>query len=202
MADPLVRGIVLGEDPSMLARLGLDARRAGNGTTATCVGGVAVHAVGTDGGRGLLAFDLGPDARAPVPTETMPTISAGAAGFDHPLGALAVDHVVVLAGDADATVAAFGVEPRRREERGGQVYAYIVAGSCLIEVVAPVVTDDRPPTLWGLALSVRDLDAAAAYLGDACSAPKAAVQPGRRIATVRGDVLGLATPLALLSPRG
>jgi hypothetical protein len=202
MTDPLVRGIVLGEHPSMLARLGLDARQVGDGTTAASVGGVTVRAVGTDGGRGLLALDLGPDARAPVPTETMPTTSAWAAGFGHPLGALAVDHVVVLAGDADAAVAGFGVKPRRREERGGQVYAYIVAGSCLIEVMGPVVTDDRPPSLWGMALSVRDLDAAAAYLGDACGAPKAAVQPGRRIATVRGDVLGLATPLALLSPRG
>ncbi len=81
------------------------------------------------------------------------------------------------------------------------MYAYIVAGTCLIEVVAPAEPDDRPATLWGMALSVRDLDAAVSYLGDACGTPKGAVQPGRRIATVRGDVLGLTTPLVLLSPR-
>jgi hypothetical protein len=45
---------------------------------------------------------------------------------------------------------------------------------------------------------VADLDATAALLGDLLGAPKVAVQPGRRIATVRADA-GLGVPVAFMS---
>jgi len=49
-------------------------------------------------------------------------------------------------------------------------------------------------------LIVDDLDAACDLIGrDRISAPKDAVQPGRRIATVRADV-GLGLPVALMTP--
>ena len=52
---------------------------------------------------------------------------------------------------------------------------------------------------WGVVLIVDDLDAAFALIGpDRMSAPKDAVQPGRRIATVRDDV-GLGLPVALMT---
>jgi hypothetical protein len=50
-----------------------------------------------------------------------------------------------------------------------------------------------------LVVVVDQLDEAAAHLGpDVIGAPKSAVQPGRRIATVRSGA-GLGVPLALMS---
>jgi len=54
-------------------------------------------------------------------------------------------------------------------------------------------------TYWGFVVTVADLDAAIAHLGpDVIGAAKPAVQPGRRIATVRSGA-GLGVPLALMS---
>jgi hypothetical protein len=47
---------------------------------------------------------------------------------------------------------------------------------------------------------VDDLEAAAERLGDRLGRVKDAVQPGRRIATVRREA-GLGVPLALMTPR-
>ena len=59
--------------------------------------------------------------------------------------------------------------------------------------------DDGPATFWGLVINVDDLDAACDRIGEGrISAPKAAVQPGRRIATVSADV-GLGLPVALMT---
>ena len=77
-------------------------------------------------------------------------------------------------------------------------------GRTVLEVMAPSAPrpDDRPARFWGLAVTVADLDAAVALLGpDHIGRAKDAVQPGRRIATVRGDRLGISVPLALMSPR-
>ncbi len=60
--------------------------------------------------------------------------------------------------------------------------------------------DDRPATFWGLALVTDDLDATAAGLGAACTTPKQAVQPGRRIATLKTRDLGISVPIAFMSP--
>ncbi len=59
---------------------------------------------------------------------------------------------------------------------------------------------DGSVRFWGLTLVVSDLDAAAARLGSRLGAVKDAVQPGRRIATVRREA-GLSVPLALMTPR-
>jgi hypothetical protein len=48
---------------------------------------------------------------------------------------------------------------------------------------------------------VDDLDRAAGMLGDRLKEPKQAVQPGRRIATLRSREAGLTTPVALMTPR-
>lgn len=70
-------------------------------------------------------------------------------------------------------------------------------GPCLLELGGPAPGDAR---LWGLTLAVEDLDAAAALLGDRLGHVKDAVQPGRRIATVRREA-GLSVPVALMTPR-
>ena len=183
-------GIRLGTSPDALRRLGLDVAgdRAG-------VGGVTLE---TASGEGILALDLdGAPDDAPLPLAPVRPVADG----DHPIGATAVDHVVVLTGDVEATIARLGTAPRRVDERDGRRYGFVVAETALLEFVGPADVDDRPPRLWGLALTVRDLPAAAAHLGDACGRPKDAVQPGRMIATVRHEAIGLAVPTVLLTPQ-
>jgi hypothetical protein len=57
-----------------------------------------------------------------------------------------------------------------------------------------------PATFWGLALTVDDIEATAALLGDDLGPVTDAVQPGRRIATLRHEALGIPVPIAFLSP--
>ena len=66
------------------------------------------------------------------------------------------------------------------------------------EVVASKGGPQRPVRFWGLALLVEDLDATVARLAPHAGEPRAAVQPGRRIATVRRSA-GLSFPLALIT---
>jgi hypothetical protein len=59
---------------------------------------------------------------------------------------------------------------------------------------------DRPAFFWGLAFVAPDLDATVAGMGDFVSEVRPAVQPGRRIATLRRSA-GLAVPIALITPQ-
>ncbi|MCZ7629475.1 MAG: hypothetical protein M5U19_10675 [Microthrixaceae bacterium] len=67
--------------------------------------------------------------------------------------------------------------------------------------VAPCATH-TPQNAWlfGLALVSQDLDATVATLGDLAGTPRDAVQPGRRIAGIRGGRVGVSIPLAVMSP--
>jgi hypothetical protein len=120
---------------------------------------------------------------------------------EHPIGATAVDHLVALTPDFDRTAGklrAAGFDYRAaRDAGGGRRQAFFVLGPCLLELGGPADGDVR---LWGMTLVVDDLDAAAAKLGDRLGRVKDAVQPGRRIATVRPEA-GLGVPVALMSPR-
>ena len=69
-----------------------------------------------------------------------------------------------------------------------------------MEVVERAGLPDAPAWFWGLVINVEDLDAAAVRIGpDGLGAVSDAVQPGRRIATVRAE-LGLGVPVALMTP--
>jgi hypothetical protein len=56
-----------------------------------------------------------------------------------------------------------------------------------------------PARFWGLAFTVADLDAIAERLGNRLSGPRDAVQPGRRIATLRGEA-GIGPAVAFMTP--
>ena len=120
-----------------------------------------------------------------------------------PDGWLHVDHVVALTPELDATVDALvaaGLDHRRtRDAGGGMRQAFFLVRPTLLELGGPV-PDVEAPAFWGLTLVVEDLDAAATRLGDRLGAVKDAVQPGRRIATVRREA-GLGLPVALMTPR-
>jgi hypothetical protein len=77
------------------------------------------------------------------------------------------------------------------------------AGDVIVELIGPdegEPTTDEPASVFGLALSATDLDATAAHLGDLLGTPKDAVQPGRRIAGLRGRQVGISLPIAVMSP--
>ena len=59
---------------------------------------------------------------------------------------------------------------------------------------------DRPARLWGLALVAPDIDGSVGTLAPHAGAVRDAVQPGRRIVTLKRSA-GLAVPVALMSPR-
>ncbi len=126
-------------------------------------------------------------------------------GVPHPNGVSALDHVVVATPDLDRTVAALtsaGLEERRRRDVGGgrqQVFFWL--GEPILELVGPIEpTGDGPARVWGLACTCPDLDASVAALGNAVGQAKDAVQPGRRIATIRHKDLDMTVPVALMTP--
>ena len=143
---------------------------------------------------GLPAIDLPPEEPAPATAL-------------HPNGTTAVDHVVVMTPDLDRTVGALeaaGLEARRVRDAdaGGKPIRQVFfrLGDPVLEVVGPPEpSGDGPARFFGLALTVADLDATATALGDRLGEPKDAVQPGRRIATLRRSA-GCTTAIAFMSP--
>jgi hypothetical protein len=123
----------------------------------------------------------------------------------HPMAASGLDHVVVLTADlertSEAITASTGCELRRIREVGAmrQGFHRIGRGGLIVELVERPDLPAGPATFWGLVLIVDDLDVAHELLGpDRISEPKDAVQPGRRIATLRAEV-GLGLPVALMT---
>jgi len=125
---------------------------------------------------------------------------------DHPSGAIGLDHVVVTTDALDRTCAAVeevtGAPLRRVRETGDirQGFHRLGGGGLIVQVVERAGLPPGPAWFWGLVINVEDLDAAAARIGpDGIGDVIDAVQPGRRIATVRAE-LGLGVPVALMTP--
>ena len=130
----------------------------------------------------------------------------------HENGVLAIDHVVAISPDFERSVAALqaaGLDLRRvREEptpAGAPRQAFFRLGREILELIQEpeeIVERsggaDRPVRFWGLALLVEELERTVALLDPHVGHIRPAVQPGRRIATVRRSA-GLAVPLALMS---
>src|SRR5437763_4654439 len=119
----------------------------------------------------------------------------------HPNGATAIDHVVLVTPDLDRTGAALerlGLPLRRLTETPqGVRQGFRRLGPAILELVqAPQA---ERPRLWGLTVSVEDIDALAVRLGRDLTAVKPAVQPGRRIATLRRSA-GLSPAVAFMEP--
>lgn len=125
---------------------------------------------------------------------------------DHPNAVVAIDHIVVMTPDADRTTAAFeaqGLEARRVRRielpDGDRRQTFFWMGDVICEVVGPDTADgDGPARWWGLALTVRDLEATTDVLGALATDIKPAVQPGRFVSTLRRDA-GLGVPILFIS---
>jgi hypothetical protein len=120
--------------------------------------------------------------------------------------------VVLMSPDLDRTVADLrsdGFDLRRVREGetpgGWTRQAFFRVGEPILEVVqAPEGTSvardaDGPARLWGLAFRVENLEQTASTLGDLVGTPRDAVQPGRRIATLRPEA-GLGPAIAFMTP--
>jgi hypothetical protein len=116
--------------------------------------------------------------------------------------AIAVDHVVVLSPDFDRTSAALagaGLPLRRIRDAGGFRQGFRRLGPAILELVETPQAPDGPAAFWGLVVVVDDLEALARRLGERLGAIKEAVQPGRRIATLRPSA-GLGPAIAFMDP--
>jgi hypothetical protein len=174
---------------------------------------VRLRLEGPGRGRGIVAWSLrdagsleldGLDSSA---SERPP-----AAGGPHPNGVVSIDHVVVISPDLDRTADALraaGLDFRRLREGetpgGSTRQAFFRMGEVILEVVAaPVGTKiasdpTGPARLWGISFLVKDLGSTATALGDLLGEPRDAVQPGRRIATLRKEA-GLGPAIAFMTP--
>jgi len=181
----------------------------------TCrIGTVRVRLVGRDGGKRILGWSLrdAPPARlADGSLDGLPTTGSDVQPVEpaiHPNGASHIDHVVLLSPDLARTAGAFesiGVAPRG--ERDTDTYGapmrqvFFRMGEVIVEVVGqPDTAGEGDPGFFGLAITVADLDAAGALLGEHLGTAKAAVQDGRRIATLRHREVGMSVATALMSP--
>lgn len=184
----------------------------GSGPDPVCrVGGVGIRLVGRDRGTGIVGWSLRGLPSSVEDLDGIPTTSSDAdptrSGI-HPNGVIAVDHVVLFSPDLPRTVRALvdvGVHPRRERdaELGGRAIRQIFFrfGEVIVEVVGPRETaTEGPSSLWGLTYVVSDVDASAAFFGTNASPVKPAVQPGRRITTLRHRELGMSVRTALISP--
>ena len=141
-----------------------------------------------------------------MPSAARPSASASDDNFR--LVVRGVDHVVVLADDVATTCAVIardsGAQLRRMKQGDRGAQGFHRWGSVILEVVERRLVDpDAPPgasSYWGFVLTVENLDEAIAHLGpDVLGAARPAVQPERRIATVR-RAANLGVPLALMTP--
>jgi hypothetical protein len=151
------------------------------------------------GGRGITGWTLrhassGADVDG-LPT-SVTTDAPGTAVGVHPNGALAIDHVVIITPDFDRSAAALAerdLELRRIRQAGDRRQGFRRLGPTIMELVeAPEAPAAR---FWGLTIVVAELEALGPHVGEA----RAAVQAGRRIATV-GASAGLSTRLAFMDP--
>lgn len=207
--NPEIDQLAVADVPAAWSRLGFAV--VGDSLLA---GEVRIRMVGA--GRGLRGWAL----RGAGSTELdgLPTrLSERPAAADpdppaHPNGVTGLDHVVVITPALERTVAALqaaGLDLRRiREEptpAGAPRQAFFRLGAVILELVQEpeeVVARegaDRPAFFWGLAFTAPDLESTVATLGDRVSEVRAAVQPGRRIASLRRSA-GLSLPVALITP--
>jgi hypothetical protein len=179
------------------------------------VGSVRIRLAGPNAGRGIVGcamWDLAAELPDGLPVSRSSTPARPARTDRHPNGVAALDHLVAFSPDLKRTIPALehaGLRLRRLRDEPTPAGAPRQAFFRLAEVVLEVIErpprsreerdPDAPARFWGLAFLVDDLDRCAAYLGDRLGEPRDAVQPGRRIATIRRDA-GLAPAVAFMTP--
>jgi hypothetical protein len=203
-AGPTIDELVVADEPGPWEGLGfaVEDGQAWVGTVRLRFAGA-----GAGPGRGLVGWSL----REPATTELdgLATTRSTAGLVEprrHPNGAVRIDHVVVVTPDLERTFGALeaaGMKLRRVRDAGTPErplrQGFFRLGEVILEVVGGAPDADGPASFWGLVVVVEDIDRVAASLGEQLGSVKAAVQPGRRIATVRSSA-GLGLPVAFMTP--
>lgn len=192
---PTLEELEIADEPADWGALGFEVEAG-----ACQVSSVRLRLVGRGPRRGILDWKLG-DGEPPA-----------AVAPPHPNGVARIDHVVLLSPELDRTVEELrseGFELRRIREGetpgGSTRQAFFRMGEPILEVVqAPEGTSvarnpEGSARLWGIAFLVDDFDAVAASLGELLGTPRDAVQPGRKIATLRPEA-GLGPAIAFMTP--
>jgi hypothetical protein len=196
---PALVGVDVGDDAARWEALGFAVADG-----AVALGGVRV-ALGAGGG-GIASWaihGLPPtqdiDGLPTTPVAELPPPNP----LTHPNGATGLDHIVVMTPDFERTAAALEANRmplRRIRDAGGFRQGFRRLGPAILELVeAQGAPPEDPARFWGLVVIVADLDECKRRLGDLLSDPKPAVQPGRRIATLRQSA-GLGQPVAFMDP--
>ena len=154
----------------------------------------------------------------PTQIAALEPATVGVVPESHANGACLIDHVVVTTADLTRTFAALkeagldlrrirdaGPSPSGIEEVGGAQtrisQGFYRLGPTVLEVVGPnaAVAHATPvAAFWGIAVVVASLGACCEALSDRVGDARDAVQPGRRIASVKRSA-GLGLPLAFMS---
>ncbi|MEO6496411.1 MAG: glyoxalase [Solirubrobacteraceae bacterium] len=193
----VLTGLRIADDPATWAALGFTVE-----DDRVLVGGVEIQLIGSAAGSGVLGWSVHGLHSSVLPA--IDTVAPMTGTVTHPNGVIAVDHIVAFTGNIEDTMAALaadGLEARRvREVPDSEMrQAFYVLGTALLELGGPV-EGESTPRFWGITLAVSDLDALAERLGPLFGAPRDAIQPGRRIATLRREA-GSSVPLAFITPR-
>ena len=170
------------------------------------IGTVTVAFAPVRDSSGIVSWSLSGIDRDDVEIDGLPTTastSGPSVPGEHPNGAIEIDHVVVMSHAPQRTTAEFekrGLEVRRVRDAGnGMSQTFFKMREVVLELIGPKIPDDdKPAHFFGLAFTVDDLDATAAFLGDKLGRVKDAVQPGRRIATLRREA-GAGVAVAFMS---
>jgi hypothetical protein len=180
------------------------------------LGSVRIALAGKDAGLGILGWSL--HGIGTVELDGLPTTLSDATPVHkqspkHANGITTIDHLVAMSPDLDRSVQALqaaGLGLRRIREQptpaGAPRQAFFRLGEVILEVVqepdevlatSPGGTGGQA-RFWGLALLSEDLQLTVEHLDEHVGEIRAAVQPGRRIATLRRSA-GLTVPIALMS---
>ena len=215
MIAPTIDELTVADDPERWAALGFRVNEGACDLGRVRVSFAAADAgARADGARGLVGWSLRGLLTSELdglPTEVSESEQREPAP-PHPNGVLAIDHIVAMSPSLPRSVDALrsaGLDLRRvREEptpAGAPRQAFFRLGEEILElvqepeeIVARAGGPDRPARFWGLAVLVEDIERTVAMLDGHGGEVRDAVQPGRRIATVRRSA-GLSIPLALMS---
>ena len=200
-AAPTIDSLAVADDAATWREVGFEVDADG-----TCrIGTVVVRIAAPERRPGILGWSVRGLATDDV--DGLPTEHSHAPEHEsaprHPNGVATIDHLVVFTPDRARTTAALeaaGLRVRRLRDEptpaGGGFQAFFRLGEVILELVQG--EEGTPAAFWGLVVVVSDLDRLAARLGERLGPAHDAVQPGRRIATLR-DAGEISPPLAFMS---
>jgi len=199
---PELGALTLASDPGRWRELGFCVEDGG-----TCaVGTIRLELRGQGTGRGILSWAFRDVAPGRIDgLETHATDMEPAEPVVHPNSTATIDHVVVMSKAPERTVGAFqdaGFHARwTNHGQSGMRQTFFRAGEAVLELIGPEQADPRAGLahFYGIAFAVDDIDATAAFLGARLGPVKDALQPGRRIATLRKEA-GAGIAVAFMSP--